>query len=92
MRILMLSQFYPPIIGGEEQHVRSLSIELSLRGHDVAIVTLWHQGLAEFELDEGVRVYRIRSAVQCIPGLFSNNGRQYAPPFPDPAACRSLRP
>ena len=53
MRILMLSQFYPPIIGGGAIHVRSLSIELVSRGHDVAIVTLWHQGQAEFELDRG---------------------------------------
>ncbi len=91
MRILMLSQFYPPIIGGEEQHVRTLSIELSLRGHDVAVVTLWHQGLTEFELDQGVRVYRVRSSVQRVPQLFSNSGRQYAPPFPDPGVLIALK-
>ena len=57
MRILMLSQFYPPIIGGVEQHVRTLSVELVSRGHDVAVATLWHKGLAEFELDQGVRTH-----------------------------------
>jgi glycosyltransferase involved in cell wall biosynthesis len=91
MRILMLSQFYPPIIGGEEQAVQTLSAELASRGHDVAVATLWHQGLAEFELDHGVRVYRIRSSMQRMPWLFSNSGRPYAPPFPDPDAMLGLR-
>src|SRR5258708_7414497 len=91
MRILMLSQFYPPIIGGEEQSVRTLSTELVSRGHDVVVATLWHQGLAEFELDHGVRVYRIRSSMQRMPWLFSDSGRPYAPPFPDPDVMLALR-
>ena len=42
MRILMLTQFYHPIIGGEERMVQGLSSELGLRGHEVAVATLWH--------------------------------------------------
>jgi glycosyltransferase involved in cell wall biosynthesis len=91
MRILMLSQFYPPIIGGGAIHARSLSVELVARGHEVAIVTLWHQGQAEFELDRGVRVYRVHSSMQRVPWLFSDAGRQYAPPFPDPEVMLALR-
>ena len=91
MGILMLSQFYPPIIGGGAIHARSLSVELVSRGHDVAVVTLWHQGQAEFELDQGVRVYRVRSSMRRMPWLFSDNGRQYAPPFPDPEVMLALR-
>jgi glycosyltransferase involved in cell wall biosynthesis len=91
MRILMLAQFYAPIIGGEEQHVRTLSIELAARGHDVAVATLWHTGVPEFEIDQGVRVYRIRGAMQRAPGLFSESGRQHVPPFPDPGLTWELR-
>lgn len=91
MRILMLSQFYPPIIGGEEQSVQTLSAELVSRGYDVVVATLWHEGLAEFELDHGVRVYRIRSSMQMMPWLFSDTGRLYAPPFPDPRVMLALR-
>lgn len=91
MRILTLSQFYPPIIGGGAIHARSLSIELAARGHEVAVVTLQHQGQAEFELDEGVRVYRVRSSMQRIPACYNDTGRQYAPPFPDPEAMLALR-
>ena len=91
MRILMLSQFYQPIIGGGAIHVRSLSAELVSHGHDVAVVTLWHEGQAEFELDRGVRVYRIRSSMQRAPWLFSDDSRHYAPPFPDPEVMLALR-
>jgi glycosyltransferase involved in cell wall biosynthesis len=91
MRVLMLTQFYAPIIGGGAIHVRSLSHELIARGHDVAVVTLWHKDQAEFELDQGVRVYRVHSSMQWLPWIFSNNERQYAPPFPDPGVTLALR-
>src|SRR6266571_2727263 len=91
MRILMLAQFYPPTIGVEERHVRNLSIELAARGHGVSLATLWHKGLADFEIDQGVRIHRIRGTMQRIPILFSEQGRQHAPPFPDPEAMRALR-
>jgi glycosyltransferase involved in cell wall biosynthesis len=91
MRILMLSQFYPPIIGGGAIHVRSLSAELVSRGHDVVVVTLWHEGQAKFELDRGVRVYRIRPTMGRISWLFSDSSRHYAPPFPDPEVMLGLR-
>lgn len=91
MRILMLSQFYPPVIGGEEQHVRTLSIELAARGHDIAVVTLQHPGQSAFEIDKNVRIYRIRSSMQQLPWLFTDKGRPFAPPFPDPGIMRELR-
>ena len=91
MRILMLAQFYPPIVGGIEQHVRTLSIELVARGHDVAVATILHKGQPAFEVDQGVRVYRVRSLMQRLPQLFSDTGRQYAPPFPDPITLPDLR-
>ena len=91
MRILMLSQFYPPIIGGEERHVRTLSAELHARGHEVAVATLWHDDLPEFEVESGVRIYRIRGLFQRIPGIYSERERPHAPPLPDPEASLALR-
>jgi glycosyltransferase involved in cell wall biosynthesis len=91
MRILMLTDFYAPIIGGMEIHVRNLGAELAARGHDVAVVTLWHEGLKEFEQDHQVRVYRIRGTVQRMASLFSDPGRRFAPPLPDPEASWALR-
>jgi len=91
MRVLMLAQFYPPTMGGEERHVRNLAAALAARGHDVAVATLWHHGLAEFEQDGLVRVYRMRGTVQRADWLFSESGRRHAPPFPDPELVLALR-
>ena len=91
MRILMLAQFYPPLIGGEERHVRDLSLELTARGHAVAVATLWQEDLPTFECDQGIHVYRIRGSLQRLPVLFSDNVRRHAPPFTDPQVLWSLR-
>ncbi|MBI4788611.1 MAG: glycosyltransferase family 4 protein [Chloroflexi bacterium] len=91
MRLLLLSQFYPPIIGGEERHTRDLAVLLAARGHAVAVGTIWHAGLPEFEVDQGVRVHRIRGTAQRAPGLFSEATRFHAPSFPDPELTLGLR-
>jgi len=91
MRILMLAQFYPPNIGGEERHVCDLSIELAARGHDVSVATLWHKGLADFEIDQGVRIHRIHGTMQRMGVLFSYADHHFAPPFPDPESLWALR-
>ncbi len=92
MHILMLSQFiYPPTVGGEERFVADLSRELTTRGHDVSVVTLWQKGLPEFEIHQGVRIYRVRGTMQNMSFLFSEGDRTHSPPFPDPGVMRALR-
>lgn len=91
MRILMLAQFYPPIIGGEERFVRDFSAALVERGHSVAVATLLQPSMPEFSLDGEVRVYRIRSSTQRLPWLHSSADRRHAPPFPDPEVTLGLR-
>lgn len=91
MRILMLTDFYRPLIGGQERHVENLACELAERGRQVAVATLWHEGLEPFEEDRGVRIYRIRGTVQRAAGLFSQAGRRFAPPAPDPETVWALR-
>jgi glycosyltransferase involved in cell wall biosynthesis len=91
MRILMLTQFFPPTIGGEERHVRDLAICLAQRGHSVSVATLWREGLPEREVDEGVVIFRIEGLAQRWRGLFSDPSRTHAPPFPDPGLVRALK-
>jgi len=91
MRILMLAQFYSPTIGGVERHVRDLSTELAARGHDVSVATLWHEGLPEFEIDQGVKIHRVRGSLQRVTALFSERNRRHLPPFPDPEVIWALR-
>ncbi len=91
MRVLMLAQFYPPIIGGEEHHVHNLSVALAARGHDVSVATLWQEGLPEFECRQGVRIYRIHGSMQRISAIFTDKQRRHLPPFPDPEMLWALR-
>jgi len=90
MRILMLAQFYPPILGGIEQHVSSLGAALAARGHQVSVATLWHPGQREFEMDGAVAVYRVHGFVQRFARLYTTE-RKHSPPFPDPQAMLALR-
>ncbi len=90
MRILMLSQFFRPVIGGEERMVETMSVELARRGHEVAIATLKTADQPPYEAYEGVRVYRIASAAQRVRGLYSDHERPHAPPVPDPLIVRNL--
>lgn len=92
MRIMMLTDLYAPVIGGLEIHVRNLAAGLVARGHTVAVVTQAHPDAPSFEIEaSGVRVHRIGGTLQRIGALFSDGGRRFAPPFPDPEAMVALR-
>ena len=90
MKILLLSDLYPPIIGGLERHVQTLARALADRGHRVSVVTLWHEGLPELAFDRGVEIHRVRGLAQRIPGAFEDPARRYAPPVPDPGVLAAL--
>ncbi|HEX9013871.1 MAG TPA: glycosyltransferase family 4 protein [Anaerolineaceae bacterium] len=85
-----MSQFYHPILGGIERHVQSLGAALAARGHSVAVATLLHPGLPDFEMDGEVRVYRVRGTLQRFNALFSGD-RFHAPSFPDAEIAMGLR-
>lgn len=87
----MLAQFYSPVVGGEERHVQDLSLELLKRGHEVAVATFNTPGTEEFELDHGVRIYRIKGTMRRGSWLYSQAERHHAPPFPDPEVMLALR-
>lgn len=91
MRIMMLTQFYPPLIGGEERFTRDLSRLLAAKGHDISVMTLWQDGLPEFEESDGVRIHRLQGFTQRFDFLYSDTGRRAATPFPDPGLVLHLR-
>lgn len=84
MRVLMLAQFYYPVIGGEERHVLALSEALVERGHEVMVATMPHEARAESEVIRGVTVRSLKGAFQRAAFLFSDPHRPHVPPFPDP--------
>ena len=90
MRILLLAQFFPPDIGGEERHVFNLANTLAQRGHEVAVATQRMADVPDQEtLASGVRVHRFGTAAMRLPGVYSTN-RTHHPPLPDPVGVREL--
>jgi glycosyltransferase involved in cell wall biosynthesis len=90
MRILLLAQFFPPDIGGEERHVFNLAQTLAARGHEVAVATQRMAGVPDEEtLASGVRVHRFATAAMHLPGVYSTS-RTHHPPLPDPQGVREL--
>jgi len=86
----MLTQFYAPIIGGEEQLIQDLSAALASRGHQVTVATQWHPARPASEVEHGVRIYRLHSLTQRASWVFKDPVRQHAPPWPDPEAVWTL--
>ena len=83
MKIMILSDLYPPLVGGVERHVQSLSEQLSQRGHKVFVCTIGQRDLAVYEEKNGVRVYRLEGLFQKIPLLYRDSARKGHPPIQD---------
>ena len=90
MRILMISDFYSPLVGGVEVVVGSLARALSRRGHSVSVATIATDGLPRESYDGDVRVHRIKLSAARLDALFTQR-RPWAPPAPDPEAVAALR-
>jgi glycosyltransferase involved in cell wall biosynthesis len=91
MRILMVSQFFPPVSGGEERMVEQMSVELVRRGHEVLVLTLETPDAPSTEMYRGVAVRRISGIPQRLPGLYEDPTRRHAAPIPDPLISRTMR-
>jgi len=91
MRILIVTDSYPPLIGGATRAAQQLSQQLVQRGHDVSVATAWQRGLPEQGDDAGVRVYRLRDLTSRVPWVSADPHRHTPPPFPDPEAVWRFR-
>jgi glycosyltransferase involved in cell wall biosynthesis len=91
MRILMLSQSYAPVVGGEERIVEELSAELVRRGHEVGVATLRQPAGEPPRRDDGVEIHLLDGSTGRIPGIASDPERRFAPPGPDPLTVSGLR-
>ena len=91
MKILILSDFYPPVIGGLERHVQLLSDGLSKRGHMVTVCTTKIGGSSSLEEENGVKIERLNGIFQRIPLLFKDIGKKYHPPTQDWLITKKLK-
>jgi glycosyltransferase involved in cell wall biosynthesis len=90
MRILMLTQSFAPIVGGEERVVEDLSRELVAHGHEVAIATLRQEGVTPPGEVAGARVYPLASTSYRVTSSHDAE-RRHAPPAPDPETVVDLQ-
>lgn len=86
MRVLLLSDLYPPVIGGLELHVDALAGYLARQGNDVTVATLTRDPRPA---EPAVDVVTLRSAVPKLP--HEDPARPFHPPLADPVTRRSLR-
>src|SRR5438445_11115690 len=88
----MVSDFYPPVIGGLERYVQILSRELARRGHSVGVATLAHDGAPAFAIEDGVRLYRIPGwSSRLLKPFYNSAERRFHPTVPDPGVMAALR-
>jgi glycogen(starch) synthase len=92
VKILMLAQFLPPMLGGEERHVWTLARALAARAHEVTLLgfATGRDDPAESHI-EGVRVVRVRTAASHLSVLYGDSARPYALPLADPLVSRAIR-
>jgi len=75
LRILQVSPFYPPHVGGIEYHVEALSRKLVEAGHEVVVYTSNVPRSRRYEVAHGVTIHRFNCLVSplnnpVMPGLF----------------------
>ena len=85
MKVLLVSDFMPPVRGGLESHVDALATELDSRGHEVRVATLTVDARPSCS---AVRVESVAAASARLPHEFAD--RPFHPPLPDPVARRAL--
>jgi glycosyltransferase involved in cell wall biosynthesis len=90
VRILLATDHYPPHIGGAQIQSRLIARELLHRGHDVVVATVWQNGVAPVEDDDGIPVHRFRQ-LRTLPVLVRMRRQHHQPPFPDPITVLGLR-
>lgn len=91
LRILIVSDHYPPFIGGAHRQTQLLARMLAQRGHLVRVATVWQPDLPAEEDDSGVKVHRLKQLRSILPWPQHDGSQRYQPPFPDPITSWQLR-
>ena len=91
LRILIVSDHYPPFIGGAHRQTQLLAKELYKRGHHVAVATVWQPGTVTESDDEGVQLFRLKDLRTTLRPAPNEAGQRHHPPYPDPVTMQGLR-
>jgi glycosyltransferase involved in cell wall biosynthesis len=98
MRLLIVTDHYPPFIGGVQRETRAMALELHARGYEVGVATVYQDDLPTFEEPDGFPIWRLRQ-LRSAPIVHGPARRRHQPPYPDPVTAfellrviRSFRP
>ncbi len=91
LRVLLVTDSYPPLVGGATFWSQQVARQMSERGHTVTLATTWQPDTPATEMDGEVAVHRLRDLTSRIPGISADPYRHNPPPFPDPEAVLRLR-
>ena len=82
MKILLVSEYFPPkIFGGGEISAALLAKNLSREGIEVSVLTSHFNGLEKFEVKDGVKIYRRLKTGENPNSFFSNFKRAFLFPY-----------
>jgi len=59
--IVIVSIWYPPIVGVAVNRIHAFSKYLNKDKYPVSVITLWKNGLKEFEQEEEISIYRVKN-------------------------------
>ncbi len=90
-RLVLVSDSYPPLIGGATRATQQMAYQLAQRGHQVTVVTAWQKDVPAFERDGAIDVYRLRDLTTHLRWLSANPYRHTPPPYADPTLVRQFR-
>lgn len=91
MRLLLVTDSYPPFVGGADRQVQMIARAMADGGNEVEVATPWQTNLPEFEREGEVVVHRIRALATRVPWFSKDPRQRHHPPFPDPATTLALR-
>jgi glycosyltransferase involved in cell wall biosynthesis len=91
LRVLLVTDSYPPLVGGATFWSQQVARQMSERGHEMTLATTWQPDTPAFEEDGEVAVHRLRDLTSRVPGISADPYRHNPPPFPDPEAVLRLR-
>lgn len=91
LRALLVTDSYPPLVGGATFWSQQVARLMSARGHSMTVATTWQPKTESFETDGPVAVHRLRDLTSRVPWISADPFRHNPPPFPDPEAVLRLR-
>lgn len=94
MRVLLVSDSYPPLVGGATRAVYLLARGLTRTGHAVSVATPWQARAPAREEVDGVEVRRLDGIWSRLWRVLRKDAIQFRytpPPVPDPEAIVRLR-